>query len=214
MKHLTSVAVLLLVAISLPSCELQTNTPDPPPPSATNHIVINEIFSLPLTNQNTFRWIEFSNPTGQTVDMNGWSLGFTTRKTSIITDTAGNFRNFEIDSVDKYYNVPIRDPIRPGGSLNVRPNEFLIIVNNEDRLENYTVYGPGEGPKLVPGDFIFVLDTVTVDSIRFEQYEFVFRPQDQLILRDTLGNVVDIFRYGGWPVPTPDTLAGGRSIGP
>jgi len=212
MKHLTSAVVLFLLAISLSSCELQTNTPDPPPPSATNHIVINEIFSLPPTNQNTFRWIEFYNPTNQPVSMKGWSFSFTTRRTVFTTDSAGNFTGFEVDTVDKYYDVPIA----PRGFLTVPPSGFLTVVDDENRLENYTDYGPGQGTILVPGNTIFITDTVTVDSIRTELYEFIFRSTDQLVLKDSLGIVVDVVRYGNyqWPGPGPDTIAAGnRSIG-
>jgi len=211
MKHLTFVAALFLIAILLPSCELQTNTPAPPPPGATNHMVINEIFFLPLTNQNTFRWIELYNPTSQPVSMRGWTFSFTTRRTTFTTDSAGNFTGFEVDSVDKYYDVPIA----PRGSLTVPSNGFLTVVNDENRLENYTDYGPGEGPKIEAGNTLVVVDTVTADSIRFEQYEFIFRLADQFVLKDSLGNVVDVVRYGNYVYPGPgsDPYPNHRSIG-
>ncbi|MEK9136840.1 MAG: hypothetical protein AAB393_06930, partial [Bacteroidota bacterium] len=52
-------AVMAAVVIALSGCELDTQTPDFPVINPANHVVINEVFVLPETNQNRFSWIEF-----------------------------------------------------------------------------------------------------------------------------------------------------------
>ncbi len=88
-------AATLLV---LPSCEIVTEEQGLPDIRPANTVVINEVFTLPANHPNFHSWIEFFNPTADTVDLTNWTLTLeTARLSSVITvdlDSLGNFLSF------------------------------------------------------------------------------------------------------------------------
>ncbi len=59
-----SLAFLLACAGMFSGCKLATEPgKSSPPPQSTNHMIINEVFTLPPTHQGTYSWIELMNPT-------------------------------------------------------------------------------------------------------------------------------------------------------
>ena len=213
--------ITLVASFSLASmsCELVTEDPPVPKLKPANHLVINEIFTLPVTHQRTFSWIEFYNPTGATVNTRGWTFSFTTNvflTTYAIDDTFAiiptSFRSYQFP--EGAYEIPLP-------RLSIRSGEFLTATNNDDRLTTYTDYGQGGGEvlKLSP-NWTFQIDTVvtppgTPDTVRIFTAFFHFRTTDQLVLKDSSGNVVDVVRYGNYVYPGPgaDPFPTNRSIG-
>jgi hypothetical protein len=223
----TGIGILLWVVLAAGvlvqfGCDITTKPQPPPPVSTVDHPVINEIFVLPSSNQNHFNWIELYNPTGRSYSMSGWSLTMSLQGSVAVFDTAGNVRGGSL------WNGPVDVPIadlRNAGTLNklnsdltMRSNNFLTIVDNEARLLDYTAYGPGDGTAFdVPGQLFFWIDTVSVDSVRFWFLRFTMSSTDQIILKDSLRNVVDVVRYGNYV--WSDSVAGdpypnNHSVGP
>ncbi|MDH3252887.1 MAG: lamin tail domain-containing protein, partial [Ignavibacteria bacterium] len=148
----------IVLTLGLVSCELAT---EPPPQTVfrtPNHPVINEVFTLPITNQNVFSWIEILNPTRDSVDLKDWTLTynaplgnfFSLLFKDTIRNTAGQleviyvgeFTTVVIDSVGAIADVPFAGP----SGVILRPNELFTLLNNRDRLEVFSDVGPGPGP--------------------------------------------------------------------
>jgi hypothetical protein len=211
MKHIyiTFVPVLLVCCV-IGGCELVTESTPQPQFRPANHVVINEVFTLPLTNQFTHSWVEFYNPTQSPVRVTFWTMSFATRQTLFVQDTAGTFRDFRV--TDGQFDVPLSPR---HSSLVIPANGFLTIVNNEDRLLSFTEYGNGDGPIVVGGTTIQLPpDTVRLDSIRNVSYVFQFQMSDQFVLKDSSGTIVDVFRYGNYTYtgPVTDPLLGPSNV--
>lgn len=202
--------VSLLVAVSvLAGCGLETEYPAGTTVRPADHPVINEVFTLPRTNQNSYCWIELYNPTSASMEMGKWTLAFRTRRQVVWQDTSGNTWGYE--DVEGTFDVPLIPP-----NTSVGPNAFVTIVNNESRLLTYTDYGPGTGPKINRGiSFGLPPDTLSLDSIRIVIYDFALQPTDQIELKDSLGRAVDVVRYGNyaWSGPGPDPYPSNQSAG-
>lgn len=194
------------------SCELETEPQSTTHIAPANHIVINEFFSLTGSNAGSYCWIEFLNPTLQPIAMRGYSLGFTTIRSILVQDTSGNFIGASSD--EGYYEIKLQR----NDSVIVPPNGFLTVVSNEARLETFMDYGPANGPKIEVGDVLSLPpDTAGVDSIVSVSFQFRFNPSDQVVLKDTAGNIVDVVRYGNYQYTGPETdpllSQSNRSIG-
>ena len=145
------------LAFIFTSCELVTEDPQQPTLRPANHVVINEVFTLPESNQRAFSWIEFYNPKTDTVNLSGWSLSFATRRYLV---------GFQVDTnFTPRFNVPpqlisekestftitfgLLGGLIPGGipGFRLNGNNFLTIASNEELLATYTDFGPGDGPK-------------------------------------------------------------------
>ncbi len=209
----TKTVLALLATFVLSACELQTPDPDLPKVNPANTLVINEVFTLPASNQRTYSWIEFYNPTRDTINTRGWTLSFTT--TGLIARFAMDSSFYElVQQGDGVYSVPLPQAIVQGG-------EFLTIVNNEDRMLTYTEWGPGGGEKEVVGEQINQLivianpDTTRPDTATFYQLQFRFKTTDQFVLRNASGTVVDVVRYGNYTYSGPgaDPYPTNKSIG-
>ncbi len=201
-KSIGSLCSIALVSLVLSSCELQTEDPALPILKPAHHFVINEVFTLPPTNQRTYSWIEFYNPTNDTVNTRGWTFSFT---------TTGFLSRYAIDSLGRVI-LPSFQVLRQGEGVwevpipeyVIKSGEFLTVTNNEERLLTYTDYGPGKGHKVSAGTNIRSLtffvnpDTTKPDTVINFQAVFQLRPTDQLVLKDKNGNVVDVVRYGNY----------------
>jgi len=75
-RRILWVGLELLLTISLVSCE-EVTIPGPEPASSpADHVVINEIFTLPPDKYYAHRWIEIFNPLSEDINLYGWSLVF------------------------------------------------------------------------------------------------------------------------------------------
>jgi hypothetical protein len=208
--HLVAISSVVVGGFGLPGCGLETEYPVGEAVRSADHLVINEVFALPRTNQNTYCWIELYNPTAVSVDMGKWTLAFHTRRQVVWQDTSGTVWGY--DDSENTFDVPLIPP-----NTVVAPDAFVTLVNNESRLLTYTDYGPGTGPKINRGmSFALPLDTVSVDSIRMMVFDFFLQPTDQIELKDSLGRVVDVVRFGNyaWSGPGADPYPSNHSAGP
>ena len=199
----------VLSAFVLLGCELETVPVNPPDLRPADNLVINEVFTLPPTHQNTYSWIEFYNPTAHTIDLTNWTLSYNTIRLQtgfeVDLDTLGNFVSFRFtvvfDSMG-IFDVPFAEGVNdiPGqeeDTVRVPPNGLFTIVNNEDRLLVHTNWGPGDSRfrrerEIFQGPFnsfdtVAVSDTLITIRISSKGYIFSIQPSDQLMLKDPSG---------------------------
>ncbi len=219
--HRLLFVVMLFSSMLLTSCELVTEDPPIPILKPANHLVINEVFTLPITHQRVFSWIELYNPTDSSINTTGWTFSFTTNAvltTFAIVDSSGQVLPTSYRQVllpDGVYEIPM-----PGNTI--RSGEFFTATNNDERLTTYTDYGPGKGPILKAGyDLTYRVDTArtpltVTDTVSIYTAIFHLRTTDQLVIKNASGQVVDVVRYGNYVYPGPgaDPYPGNRSIGP
>lgn len=72
--------LLLSAMLGLIGCEVTTESQPPLPYQPAGHMVINEVYTLPLSNPNAHSWLELFNPTTQVIDLKKWSIAFKTRR--------------------------------------------------------------------------------------------------------------------------------------
>jgi hypothetical protein len=209
------------VVILNSGCTLQTLESDVPIVKPANHLVINEVFTLPATHQRTYSWIELHNPTNDSIRTLGWTLTFTTigivSRTAV--DSVGNPIPFSPTLTfllpEAAYEVPLPSQLLRGG-------EFLTLVNNEERLETYTDYGLGNGPKIeapsLPyrAQLIISPDTTRPDTLLVYSALFQLKASDQIVLKNAQGVAVDVVRYGNYVYSGSgsDPYPNNRSVGP
>jgi hypothetical protein len=139
------------------------------------------------------------------------------------------------------------------GNLNLRPNEFLTLVNDIDRLRVYNTIGPGRGPEPASSPFLPLtqnnvvyqlvlgrdtlpvsLPSITYRAVTYQRdtlllqtqrripdslytYIFIFSlgQTGQIVLKDSVGNTVDVVRYGNYTFTGPgaDPYPGNQSVG-
>jgi hypothetical protein len=237
MKRFRTTAPLILGAL-LAGCELETEAPQPPDQQPADHVVINEVFTLPLTNPTPYYWIEFFNPTGDTVDLTNWTLTYSTARVrqtyTGIVDTSGGFTFISATFVpDSFgvFDVPFAEgifdnPFEEEDTVRLPPGGLFTIVSDEDRLLDHINWGPGDerfrrerevfqGP-LESFTVIDSTDSTMLVQATANAYVFYFQPTEQLILRDPDGNVVDVVRYGNYVYSGPssnDPFPGNTSAG-
>jgi len=79
LRFITTCAIVLVV-LSVFGCEVTTESQPPIPYQPANHFVINEVYTLPLSNPNAHSWLELFNPTTRVIDLKKWSIAFQTRR--------------------------------------------------------------------------------------------------------------------------------------
>ena len=242
-RHALLFAACCTAVLWSAGCHLETDPYDPPQfPSRANSVVINEVFTLPLTDQNFYSWIELYNPTGAAVDLTGWTLELTTAK---IPSATVLYKGIDVDTSLTPPETSVvyigRDSIATGSlqvgrfpiqfagqgtSSDLSPESFLVLVTNKERMLTFTAEGPGNGPETVSTPF-FLTDPETTrvavlpdfsnigipDTVRFNIYPFFLLPTEELVLRDPSGTVRDVVRYGNYQPPSPDPYPGNRSFG-
>lgn len=221
----------------LSGCEIATEEPGLPDIRPANTVVINEVFTLPLNHPNFHTWIEFYNPTADTVNLTNWSLTLeTARLTNIVTvdlDSLGNFLRFSFETVfDSFgeFDVPFAEgvfdiPGQEEDTVLVPPNGLFTIVSDEDRMLIYTNWGPGpsalrrerevfQGP-IESVDTVFLSDTLVTLAVSSKSYLFYFDRKQQLVLKNASGGVVDVVRIGDYVYTGTgaDSLSGNHSWG-
>lgn len=83
-KNLIIFFVVCTSIFSLIGCELTTDVPKLKPTPTANHLLINEVFTLPSTHQGAYSWIEVYNPTNANIE------SFSVLNDSVPRDTSGN----------------------------------------------------------------------------------------------------------------------------
>ncbi len=209
---LSNILCLTVTAAVFWGCEFETVTPPPPNIQRARNIVINEVFTLPRDNPVRYNWIEFYNPTGDTINLKNWTITMATSRGTIsrivAEDTLGN--RFEFGRGVFYDTLGVFDvPFSEGffsSSARLPPGGLFTIVDNEGRLLDHTNWGPGdqrfrrerpviEGP-LLRVDTLSHSDTLTILNIRSIAYRFYVDPKQQLVLKDSAGGVIDVVRMG------------------
>lgn len=190
---------LLLTGFLLSSCDLATVPKASPDSRPADHVVINEIFTIPASAPNPYSWIELYNPTSERIaGLRNWSLSWSLHLASSFIDTSIRLRA-RLGS--GFTGIP--DTLEPG--------QFLVLFGDSITFYNHTNLGPGKGT--VTGFFPFV---VINDTVRFSfagNLGFFLPEKDEIVLRDTSGNTVDVVRYGNYVPASPDPYPGNRSAG-
>ena len=215
MKNSPSAIALAAIigSLAVAGCELETLTPDAAPLRRAKTVVINEVFTLPADYPTAYSWIEFLNPTGDTVNLSGWTLSFYTERLIVYNiegrDSSGNLI-FRIENAEGAVDsVGVFDASLVGQRENrvlLPPNGLLTVVNDEDRMLDHINWGPGDSRfeqekrnflgSVISADTIpFSADTFLVFISR-EAFRFSIRPKDQLVLKDSTGKIVDVVRMG------------------
>jgi len=230
--------LLAASVLAFSGCEIETIVDDTSQRSPANAVVINEVFTLSLTEPTRYNWIEFLNAGSDTVELRGWTLEFTTyryRTTIIVSvDTARSMRLLQIfESFSGYgrFRVPLTafyqptGPDDPSESVPLPPNGLLTIVDNESRMKDVTNWGPGnprfqyEAPAFYSevdsvDTLLYVPDSIAIISGGWNTHGFLLNTTEELVLRDPAGQVVDVVRYGNYQAPSPDPHPGNQTVGP
>jgi hypothetical protein len=233
-KSLLFCGALAIAGVLHSGCELTTEDPPPPNVRPARTLVINEVFTLPPTNQRQHCWLELYNPTPDTINLTGWSLEFSARQYRFRYILDSNFtpRSLLLLSIkDSVYRTVfgVTGGQLPGGLPGIRLNgyNFITIGSNESKIRDYTDLGPGDGPKYYASPFIgseltapgFV-GTATLRPLPDTTYEaiigfneFMLKTTDQIVLRNARDEVVDVVRYGNYTPTGTDPFPNNRSIG-
>lgn len=219
--------IVLVTLVTLIACGCEIITEEPPAIDfrPATHVVINEVFALPITTQSRYSWIELLNPTRDTINIGRWTLSFTTtRQQTVVTAVLDSLYRFRLllaietgPPTMGVYDVAFAQQIivTPSGllfrdSFPLPPNGLYTIVDNEDRLLDHTEWGPGSlnsrfvrpsfptiDSLLIDSTYQYTRDSVIVISYQTE-YIFNLQPTDQIVLKDAGGQVVDVVRYGNY----------------
>ncbi len=216
MKEVLHRLLCLVMMFLFHACLLETEPPILPDLRPASNLVINEVFTLPPSNPNWYTWIEFYNPTRDTIDLTGWTISYFTSRLqdSIVVslDTAfsrilsfhGEFISFDTLA---FLDVPFASGLLTE-SVRLPPSGLYTIVSNEAKLLDHTRWGPGDQRFRVEKPFVqgpvSSIDTFYsspgVDSIvvavKLYDYSFFIQPKEQLVLKDPSGRIVDVVRMG------------------
>jgi len=190
-------ASALIVEVLFFGCELATVPNQLSEPKPANHLIINEVFTLPADKFYSYSWVELYNPTNQRIGgLHKWTLTYTLfrGKTGTGTDTT-----IRVSARLFSWTGGIPDTLEPGA--------FLVLVGDSLRLLDHTGLGPGRGTL---ASFMAILQ---VGPGFVGGYSFYLSETDELVLKDTSGNAVDVVRYGNYVPPSPDPYPGNLSAG-
>lgn len=237
-----SVGVIVATVMGVSSCDFETEPTKSPQFRPASTPVINEVFALPITHPSWYCWVEFLNPTRDTVNLNGWTVSYNCLRfnQNLIVlyeiDSSSVIRteldDFTVPDSQALYDVPFSE-----GNLKLAPNGLFTLVSSEDRLLDHTHWGPGDqrfalqvyqlfgGLPAIRGSAERI-DTLFADTNRVYPdtvltiegssiYAFIIPQTEQLVLKDPTGRVVDVVRYGNYQYsgPAPDPYAGNQSLG-
>ncbi len=203
-------------------CDVETDPLPQLPYGPANHLVINEVYTLPASNPNAHSWIEIYNPTNTTANIRFWTLNFAARAQvrtillfykrigptlvvdSIFTSFDGRDSVGQFDflfTVTGFSTTPLR----------IAPGEFFTLISDKQRMLVYNNLGPGDGPEPKSSPFLGTFPNIIVvprdtanprlnipDTARSFSTLFLLNQKDQIVLKDSLGRPVDVVRYGGY----------------
>jgi hypothetical protein len=176
----------ILFSLNFFGCELSTELPKTKNTPKANHLIINEVFAIPPTKQNTYSWIEIYNPTQLPVQQLSLQILGTNADSIAPRDTLAlkaYYLKFRSDVFFENPFTPFQPPMSAGtqnvyiplSSLIVKEiltpmdeisfeedsiiaaQGFAVYTNNPLRLLEHTDLG-GSGPLYKP--FIFNMDTL------------------------------------------------------
>lgn len=216
MKKVAHRLFCLVMAFLFHACLLETEPPLLPDLRPASNLVINEVFTLPPSNANRYTWIEFYNPTPDSIDLTGWTISyFTSRfRDSIIVSLDTTFSRllsfhseFILFDTLAFLDVPFASGLL-AAPVRLPPGGLYTIVSNEARLLDHTRWGPGdqrfrEEKSVVQGPISSIeifysspgVDSIVV-GIKLYDYSFFIQPKEQLLLKDPSGRIVDVVRMG------------------
>lgn len=233
------IGLLLFGPLVFTGCDFET---EPPPavqfrPATT--LVINEVFTLPFTHPSFYSWIEFLNPTRDTINLEGWTVNqtcfrlynnefwltvrFIENGDTTFERTNLGAENFVPDGIG-VYDVPFAHRFG-GGHYTLVPGGLLTIVSNEGRLLDHTDWGPGDVNReferpIIRGpvdtvEVLFAQGDSTFTREHSFSYAFFILPTEQLLLKNPAGQVVDVVRFGNYQYlgPGADPYPGNQTIG-
>lgn len=186
-----------IMSIYLLGCDLvavpnkQTGTGD-----TADHLVINEVFTLPDSQSDAYSWVELYNPTSQRIaGLHSWTLTYTVKmKTSGGTDSLLRFRS-NLD--DLFGQIP--DTLNAG--------YFLVLAGDSVNLLDHINLGPAAG---IMAQYYGIIDG---SKGPVKVFPFFLLETDELVLRDGSGTPVDVVRYGNYMPESPDPYPGNHSAG-
>jgi hypothetical protein len=191
---------LLLTGFVFVSCDLATVSQPPSDSRPANHLVINEVFTLPESSPNLYSWIELYNPTNERIaGLRRWSLSYSLHLASYDIDTSVRVQA----RLGSGFFSSVPDTLEPG--------HFLVLFGDSISFYNHTNLGPGKGT--VTGFYPFVMVNVPGRFSFAGNLGFYLPAKDELVLRDTSGNAVDVVRYGNYVPPSSDPFPGNHSAG-
>jgi hypothetical protein len=210
--------------LALAGCEIETVGRPASGDSPAGTLVVNEVFTLPLTEPTRFNWIEFLNASQDTVNLTGWTLEYSTYQLRTNVDIAifpdGGFQVIQVfpTRFTGYgrFQVPfasLAQPSAPGEQpdpIVLPPFGLMTIVDNESRMKDITLFY-GQVDSL--DTLLYVPDSVVVFRGGFSSYAFVINPTEELVLRNPGGTVVDVVRFGGYVATGTDPYPGNQSLG-
>lgn len=184
---------VLLPLLFLSSCDLQS-IPNPIAEGRpADHLIINEVFTLPPSSPAPYSWIELFNPT----DMPIYGLSkYTMTFTSHLGPVEGRVT----------FRLVFTEPAT-GALVDTLPaGDFLLMYTDSIRFYNHTNLGPGKGYAIQEPIFL---------QLRFQYGAYVALAEtDELVLSDTSGNPIDVVRFGNYLSPVaPDPYPGNQSAG-
>ena len=167
-------------------------------------------------------------------------VSFSVRKVSEVLDSVGildipfgegqffvrdsfNVRNYDPRGAD---SIKIVADVFSRNETSVLPGKLLTLVNNEDRLLDHSIWGSLNNGDHRQAQFFegavydrnvvlhIVNATAQLDTVfilyTYKRYEFVMVPDEQLVLKDPSGRIMDVVRIGNYtayqPVPFSDSL--------
>jgi hypothetical protein len=244
MKRFVAILFCSGMLFWLVGCTIETVTPPPAMRSPPDHPVINEVFTLPPDDLNAHSWLEIFNPTSRTIDISSWTLSFRTNRYQVFsgvfegikTDSAGHKYLYDssfvqgfkrLDDYKTYDSIPI---VPAGRRVRLQPNSFYTLVSDLSKLRVFTNVGPGNGPDPVSTPVLeryirfgrISRDTLNPrlaepDTLFSIQYDFLI-PEDscQIVLKDSVGDVVDVIRFGNYAYrgPGAEPFPANISLGP
>jgi hypothetical protein len=192
------VPLILVIAGSIfSSCDLETIAPTQAETRTANHLVINEVFTLPATATYPYSWVELFNPTAdRIVGLNHWRLEY-----SYVILGAGIDTTIRVSGRLASLAGFIPDTLEPG--------QFLVLIGDSIHFYVHTLLGPGKGTATT---YIPPSNLPNQGGFQFG-FLFMLSETGELVLKDTSGNAVDVVRYGNYVPPSPDPYPGNQSAG-
>lgn len=148
------------------SCEIEEPEPDKPDLRPASTPVINEVFTLPHDHQNVFWWIEFLNPTPDTVDLTGWTISLTTLRVKYFQILYGRLDTVvRLDTIKRYDTL--------GNQLSVVSQTDTLRLLSMGSLAEFYSYPPDTG----------VFDVPFAEGVYDPRmYDTPFRPVEKMVL--------------------------------
>jgi len=143
-----------ILTLLLSGCDLSTDVPKPNSVPTANHLLINEVFTLPASNQNKYSWIEIYNPKRDSVSFDSL-LSFSIDTNGRVTSTV-QFYALKVKAEVFGFNQNPRSPFQLANPKGVQEayiplsltgtkidgNDFAVFASDSIKLLDHTSLGP------------------------------------------------------------------------